>query len=313
MSGRTDDDAPQWLRDCSSLTSRKLAIEGRFAKLGRLEQEAYNELSALRMDGAKVILEFGIKMHARALLAYWKVARAPPQRTYPAQPSTAAAGASSFVYDDGITDAELAAIPMPSGASLVVVGTPSTPRRPPVTTPPPVPTQVARTATPMPHPPQPLVFDRAEMRRKALGALHARALANVEEHAGVIEEMPDFPNYKIATYLCAKHLPYGERFKVLTFLTMNRVPPVLVAELFVAAGMLQDQAAADHCLSLLHKMHKGEFTAYRAYCQESKAWEDVSPPAAGASDWTYASADWQSAITAVQRLRQGIAGKRKAP
>ena len=152
----------------------------------------------------------------------------------------------------------------------------------------------------------PYSFDRKAARKSALGHDHAAALESIEEQAGNVDEMPCFPNYTIMHYLCSKKLLYDQRFIVLTFLTMNRVPPVLVVELFLAAGMLTDQSAYDHVLSMLRRMQSGNFDKYRAYCMETRMWEDVQPPRETRGGWYGETADWAKAIQKVRRsLRFG--------
>ena len=153
-----------------------------------------------------------------------------------------------------------------------------------------------------------LSFDRKSARIRALGLAHANALENVECQAGYIEEWPAYDNYYIAQYVCDKHLAYDSRFTVLTFLTMNRCPPILLVELMEAASMLADQAAADHALSMLKKMARGEFNKYRAYVMETKTWMQVYPPCALRGDWAMAAADWSTAVAKLQSIRYRIAG-----
>jgi hypothetical protein len=170
---------------------------------------------------------------------------------------------------------------------------------------------------PTPVPPVPLltahapyVFDRDAARIKALGRKHAEALAAVEEQAGYIEEMPSFENYELAKYLRSKRLTYDSRFVVLTFLTMNRVPPILVVELFLAAGMLSDQSAFDHVLSMLKKMRAGSFDKYRAYCMETRLWENVQPPRERRGSWLLESSDWPEALAKMRSCLQAFYGVR---
>lgn len=146
-------------------------------------------------------------------------------------------------------------------------------------------------------------FDRKAARKSALGHDHAAALESIEEQSGNVEEMPCFRNYTIMHYLCSKKLLYDQRFIVLTFLTMNRVPPVLVVELFLAAGMLNDQSAYDHVLSMLRRMQSGNFDKYRAYCMETRMWEDVQPPRETRGGWFGETADWARAI---QKARSSL-------
>ena len=154
--------------------------------------------------------------------------------------------------------------------------------------------------------PAPAVFDRDAARRAALGVRHADALSSVEEQAGNVEEMPDLPNYRIAKMLTTSHAGFSERFIMLTFLTMNRCPPVLVVELMLAAGQLANQSAVDHLLNLLKKMKTGDFDKYRAYCMETKSWQEVLPPRGSGSDWSGAGSDWSAAIDLARRQRSQV-------
>ena len=159
------------------------------------------------------------------------------------------------------------------------------------------------TPTPVPVPvfvrymPPAYSFDRNAARIAALGRAHATALATIEEHAGYIEEFPSLPNYRIAEYLCGKHLHYNDRFTVIGFLTMNRVAPVLVAELMVAAGQLHDQQSVEHVVSMVKRMRQGTFHRYKAYCMETKQWESMLPPRENNGNWDLEGADWEAALT----------------
>ena len=53
------------------------------------------------------------------------------------------------------------------------------------------------------------------MRRGALGIAHVDALEAVENQAGNIEEWPSYKNYRMAEYVCDKHLVYRNHFTVL--------------------------------------------------------------------------------------------------
>ena len=68
--------------------------------------------------------------------------------------------------------------------------------------------------------------------------------------------------------------------------------------------MLADQAAFDHTLSMLKKMAHGNFCSYKAYCMESRMWEEVLPPKdRGVGRWLLQGADWGSAV---YKLRTSI-------
>ena len=118
-------------------------------------------------------------------------------------------------------------------------------------------------------------------------------------------------NYNIVALAMSRHLRYEGRFALLTFFPMNRVPPVLVMELIQAAGMLHDQDAIDHILSMLKAFAHGTFKKYRAYAMETKEWISVEPPAARGGDWHGAGSDWTSAIELAKTMKLGLAGKRK--
>jgi len=171
--------------------------------------------------------------------------------------------------------------------------TPSSLRSPPPT--------AAPTAVPTPA----VTPDRDAQRVAALGACHAAALKTIEEQTGYIEEYPSLPDYRIAQYITSAHLDNGSRFKLFTFLAMNRCPPILIVELAAAAGSLHNQAAADHVISIVSKMHKGTFTQYKAYCMESQAWEAVSPPKS-TRDWHKDEAEWLPALTLARRIRHRL-------
>jgi hypothetical protein len=121
-------------------------------------------------------------------------------------------------------------------------------------------------------------FDRNAARIAALGTKHAKALAAVEEHCGYVEELPAFEKYNIVQLITSKRLHYQSRFVLLTFLTMNRVAPILVVELFLAAGMLADQSALDHCIAMCRRMQSGAFRSYTAYSMDDKSFISVLPP-----------------------------------
>jgi len=150
-------------------------------------------------------------------------------------------------------------------------------------------------------------FDRSAARIQALGPKQAEALENIEEHVGNFEDLPARPKYNIQAYLLAKHLYFDSRFELLTFLCMNRVAPVVVAEFLALPGMLSDQHAVDHILSLLKDFKSGKLAKYKAYVMETKTWESISSP----KSMGPGKCDWEAAKDVMLVVRQRFAHTRR--
>ena len=311
-----DDSLPPWLSAATTMHEREVAILRRLNTVRKAQMEAMREHVILRNEGARLIVHrvecMQRCMQMAPAFAVWKAAPTTRKRTLFF--TDAPRAAASFDVGDAAAsefEAELASMPMPDAMRNLTAHTPtSTPSRMPPMTPSPVPT--IRAPPQMVHQLAPQwCFDRRAAAIAALGHRHAVALMAIEEHCGNLEEMVQLPNYDMQAYLTSKALDYGARFKVITYLAMNRCPPILAVELMDAAGQLSDQAAADHCLSLLKRLAAAQFEKYRAFCEESKAWEDVSPPASGTPDWRHAGDDWTNAIAKMQSVRQRLQGVRK--
>lgn len=249
-------------------------------KVVALEDEAAARIQAA-LRGKAQRARFAIDIAKHRHLTLQRTATTPERP--PLTPTTARSPRIADNYE-GLADHDLAHMQEPRPQPL-----------------PPTPRTVPRTGAYAPRVEIP--FDRDAARIAALGRRHAQALAAVEAQMGYVEEYPDLPQYRMKSNFNATRVHYLERFTMLTFATMNRCPPLLVIELFEAAGMLSNQAAVDHLLSLVNQMYAGTSTQYRAYCMESKAWEMVSPPQ-NRSSWLGGTDDWSSARTKLKDMRR---------
>ena len=89
-------------------------------------------------------------------------------------------------------------------------------------------------------------------RVRALGPLHARLLAHVEEHAGDVVDWP-WSMQQLATQ--HETLKFAARFQLTIFLLGNGVPPLVVATFM--KGRVRDFSARRHVASIIEGHRTG--------------------------------------------------------
>lgn len=97
-----------------------------------------------------------------------------------------------------------------------------------------------------------LLRQRAEERCfRPLSADHRARVATIEDLIGPVVTWPN----AIRELFFQPHLRYNERCRLSFFLLGNRLPPLIMAEWYLARGMLRDRPARDHIASII-KDHK---------------------------------------------------------